>query len=138
MNKIFKSIRKLEQDNKQAFASIIIGAFLMATSGVALLHGVAQWDLLFTGIVWGTAASNVIYFQQIIAGGYARWADLPFQDSILFRSTAGNGYDFFLMLIAIGWVMGIVGTSVLMYGVILIYKQQVSQLKMKLSLYAKN
>ncbi len=108
---------------------VIVGASGIGISSIAFFHAIGQWDgILMSRFMWGSAQDNAYFFQSLITAGYWRFAEVPFQDSILFRSNAGNGYDFFLILLAIGFVLAMVSMAILMFGVIWFYKQKVEGL----------
>ncbi len=115
-------IKTFAVDYTRSFTMIVAGAIGIVVSAIMSQHGIAQWDMLFSSKMWGSSESNIVFYQDILKSGYWRFAEVPFQDSILFRSTAGNAYDFFLMLIAIGWALAFVSAIVMMLGVVLFYK----------------
>ncbi len=104
---------------------VIVGATGIGISSIAFFHAIGQWDgILMSRFMWGSAQDNISFFQGLINSGFWRFAEVPFQDSILFRSTAGNGYDFFLMLLAFGFVLAMVSMAILLLGVVWFYRQK--------------
>lgn len=124
MSSMLKKIRAFAADYTNSFILIIAGAIGIAISAVFVFHGIAQWDMICVNPVWASAESNVNFYQDLIRHGYSRFAELPFQDGLFFRTSVGNAYDFFLALIAVGWILVLVSVVVMMLGVVLFYRDK--------------
>jgi len=116
--KIFRAFYPLE------FAGILLAFLGLTLSAVCELHAIAQWDLMFAEKMWGSVQVNIAFYQALMNAGFSRLADIPFQDGPLLRTTAGFAYDFFLGLMAFGWVLAILSTAALLLSMRSYYQKR--------------
>ena len=108
----------------------MIGGFItIIVSAMFQLHSLWQLDLSCLGGVWNSCEWNIARYTDLLARGFWRFAEVPFQDGQFFKSNIGNAYDLFLGMNYIGWGLGMVGTFLIMLGVILFYRANMLEAK---------
>ena len=126
---IVRKIKDFTTDFTKAFISILGGLITLIVSAMFQLHSLWQLDIICVGPVWSTCISNISKYQDLIARGFMHYSEEPFQDGQFFHMTIGNAYDFFLGMNYVGWALAIVGTFLIMFGITLVYKEKIKQLK---------
>ncbi len=112
------------------FGEMLAGLMTVCTSALLFFHCEWQINLMTDPYVWGKATDVITKMQGILAQGYTSMRYVPFQDGVFFQMNFGNANDVFLALMALGWFLGIIGTFLLMHGIIsIVYKQKLNKLK---------
>lgn len=140
LSKLFHKTKSLAGTLKDAYQtytesviSILTGTIVIALSAIIEFHSEWQLNMMQNNFIWDSCTSNIQYLQGLIALGYSSVQYLPFQDGIFFRMNTGNASDIFLALIALGWVMALIGMFFIMNGVALLYRSKLETLKKKLA-----
>lgn len=102
----------------KAFLSIFGGFVTIIFSALFQMHSLWQLDMICVKPVWD---------------GVLCYSYYPFNDGPLFTpmfgGTVGGAYDFFLGMNYIGWASAIVGTFLVMLGVVLFYRANYLDMK---------
>jgi hypothetical protein len=126
---LFGKIKNFATEYTKAFASMFTGVTMLLISAIYHAHAWAQLDLINVTSVWDSCETNILRYQTLLAQGFWRYAEVPFQDGITFRTNIGNAYDFFGSLLTGMWALGIIGMFFLMLGVVLFYRANMLEAK---------
>lgn len=130
-----RMIRYFTTNYTSSFILIFIGFIILTISAVFNFHGIAQVDMINVGPVWSyPPLTNLGYAWVIpqVPWSVTRYADQYFQDGPIYRGTVGGAYDFFLGMIAMGWILAIIGMCLLMFGLILFFNQKLRKVNQPL------
>jgi len=135
IRRFFSKVKHTIEAYKESAISILGGLITLAISAMFQIHSLWQLDIICVQAVWGNCVDNIVRYQGLLAAGWQHYSDVfPFQDGQFFRMTVGNAYDFFLGMNYVGWCMAIVGTFLIMYGIVLAYKKQLHTLRKNLGI----
>jgi hypothetical protein len=127
---LIRKLKTFASNFTKAFVSILGGLITLVISAMFQIHSLWQLDIICVGPVWNLCVNNIVKYQDLIARGFMHYSDeTGFQDGQFFRMTVGNAYDFFLGMNYLGWCLAVVGTFLIMFGIILFYKEQIKTLK---------
>lgn len=119
---LFGKIKGFVSEYTKAFTSILGGFISIIISAILQFHTLWQLNMMQNDFIWGSCETNIEYFQSLIKQGYTSVQYIPFQDGFLFQMRFGDANDIFLSLNTIGWTLAIVGTFLIMLGVVLFYR----------------
>lgn len=119
---LFGKIKNFVSEYTKAFASMFGGFTSIIISAILQFHTLWQLNMMQNGFIWGSCQTNIEFFQSLIKQGYTSVQYIPFQDGFLFQMRFGDANDIFLTLNTIGWALAIVGTFLIMLGIVLFYR----------------
>jgi disulfide bond formation protein DsbB len=124
-----EKVKEFAINYTKAFLLIFSGLITLIISAILTFHAEAQIDMMERGFIWDTCQQNIQFFENLIAQGYTKLRYYPFQDGFLFQTSTGDASDIFLSLIIVGWMLAIIGTFLIMLGIILFYRKNYYELK---------
>lgn len=119
---LFGKIKNFALEYTKAFASMLGGFVTIIVSAVLQFHTLWQLNMMQNGFIWGSCQANIGWLQSLINQGYSSVQYIPFQDGFLFQMKFGDANDIFLALNTVGWALAIIGTFLIMLGIVLFYR----------------
>lgn len=126
---LLRKVKNFASEYTKAFILMLGGFITIIISAILEFHAEAQVDMMEHRWIWYSCQSNIIYLQGLIAQGYTSLRYLPFQDGFLFQTNVGDASDIFLSLLITGWGLAIVGTFLVMLGVVLFHRTNYLKLR---------
>jgi disulfide bond formation protein DsbB len=122
LNNALGKVKDFASEYTKAFLAMFGGVVTLIISAIMTFHAEAQIDMMESNFIWGTCQSNINFFQSLIAQGFDKLRYLPFQDGFLFQTNTGDASDIFLSLLITGWALAVVGTFLIMLGIVIFYR----------------